>query len=70
MIKMVAFDLDGTVCDSIPLCIENVFPVIDTFRQDPENVVDKLSRCPDALDLFPALYPPDRVVILEYIIVC
>lgn len=22
MIKMVAFDLDGTVCDSIPLCIE------------------------------------------------
>ncbi len=22
MVKMVAFDLDGTVCDSIPFCIE------------------------------------------------
>ena len=48
---------------------ENVFPGIDPFRQDPENVVYILPCCPDALDLFPALYPPDRVVILEYIIV-
>ena len=51
------------------LGIEYIFPGIDPVRQDPKNVVNELSCCPDALDLFPAFYPLDRVVILEYIIV-
>lgn len=33
MIKMIAFDFDGTICDSIPLCMQAfrkaVFPYTD-----------------------------------------
>src|SRR5699024_1538576 len=50
--------------------VENIFAGLDPVRQDPENVMYKLPCRPDARDLFPALYAPDRVVILEYIIVC
>lgn len=31
MIKMVAFDLDGTICDSIPLCIEAFMKAVTPY---------------------------------------